>query len=413
MDSRAYGSGAWAFGLAVRIALAGLLALLLFLDLSLTRHYATALVLVLLFGLLLFEAAQRYGAPASLQPAIRASDLEQTQKLDRMQALLDAVGVALIALAADGRITLVNRAARLMAGQEAGRLEDVRALGPHAAAGIAALPVGARQIVTMADGRPMLVWVAAFAAPGQPAQKLVSLQGVTGELDAVQLKAWMDMSRVLSHEIMNSLTPIASLSESLARILPQQTGANPEAADALAAIGRRSQHLMSFVERYRRIADLPSPAPATILAAGFLADLDALTATELAAQGIGWRCVPPPPALSLRADPVLLGQALVNLLHNAADAARASPAPQVTLTCIAAKDSIDFIVADNGAGIAPEQREDVFLPFFTTKSGGSGIGLPLARQIALAHGGRLTSEDNPGGGTLFRLTLPVAPESGR
>jgi signal transduction histidine kinase len=406
MDSRARGAGGGALGLAARLLLGATLIALLVLDVTATRHYATAIVLLLLLGFMLFEASQRFsGGPLVLAPP--RPDGAGLQQLNRMQALLDAVSVALIAMKPDGRIALVNRAACLLAGQDAARLADIRALGPAAAESIAALPVGARQIVTMADGKPMLVWVAAFAAPQDAPQKLISLQAVTGELDTVQIKAWMDMSRVLSHEIMNSLTPIASLSESLGRMLPQGQAATPDAADALAAIARRSQHLMSFVERYRRIADLPAPAPVTLNAAAFLADIDALTGAEMRARHIAWRCEAPPQALAFQADPALLSQALINLLHNAADAAEGQTTPQVTLACTAEAAHIVFSVSDNGGGIAPERMDEVFLPFFTTKSGGSGIGLTLARQIVLAHGGQLTACPNPGGGMRFRVELPL------
>lgn len=406
MDSRAYGTGGLALGLAMRALLGATLIAFLVLDLATTRHYATAIVLVLLFGFVLFEATQRYaGAAAALPPP--QTDRAATRQLDRMQALLDAVSVALITMKADGRIALVNRAARQLAGMDAARLTDIGALGPQAAETIAALPVGARQLVTMASGKPVLVWVAAFSAPGEPAQKLISLQAVTGELDTVQLKAWMDMSRVLSHEIMNSLTPIASLSESLGRMLPQQQ-ASPDAADALSAIARRSHDLMSFVERYRRIADLPSPAVTHLDAAAFLADIDALSGATLQARGIAWQCLPPPEPLMFHADPALLSQALINLVRNAADAVAGQVAPQVTMACRAEEAGIVFAVSDNGPGIPPERLDDIFLPFFTTKNGGSGIGLTLARQIVLAHGGQISADGICGGGMCFDVVLPVS-----
>ena len=405
MDSEAYRPRLFAFGMGVRALAVAAIAYLILAVLA-TQHYATVLVLALMAAFILAEAAHRYG---SLMPAVstgRAQARAEARELDRMSALLDAVTVALVTMRPDGGIRLANRAARLLAGEEVGRLADLKALGPEAAQTIRALPVGARQIVTIADGRPMLVWVGTFTAPDQQPQKLISLQAVTGELDAVQLRAWMDMTRVLSHEIMNSLTPIASLSEGLSRMWTQD-GSSPDAADAIAAIGRRSHHLMSFVERYRQIADLPAPALCTVRAAAFVTDMNALIQPALAARAIAYRSAPPPPGLVFQADAALLSQALINLLHNAADAAAAAAHPLVTLACAPQGDSIVFTVTDNGPGIPPERREEIFLPFFTTKSRGAGIGLPLARQIALTHGGHLRVKDGPGGGTSFRLALPM------
>ena len=404
MDSEAYRPRLFALGMGARALAVAAIAYLILAVLA-TQHYATVLVLALVAAFLLAEAAHRYGA---LMPAVstgRAQARAEARELDRMSALLDAVTVALVTMRPDGGIRLANRAARLLAGEEVGRLADLKALGPEAAEAIRTLPVGARQIVTIADGRPMLVWVGTFTAPDQQPQKLISLQAVTGELDAVQLRAWMDMTRVLSHEIMNSLTPIASLSEGLSRMWTQGRS-SPDAADAIAAIGRRSHHLMSFVERYRQIADLPAPALGTVQAADFISDLNALIQPALAARAIAYHSAPPPRGLVFRADATLLSQALINLLHNAADAAAAAARPAVTLACAPQDDGVVFTVTDNGPGIPPERREEIFLPFFTTKPRGAGIGLPLARQIALTHGGHLRVSGGPGGGTCFRLALP-------
>lgn len=407
MDSRAGGPGFFAIGMALRaLLLAGLICLLI-LVLASTQHYATALLLALLIALLLGETAHRYAMTLPAASAGRQESRAYARDMDQMTALLDAVTVALVTMQADGRVRLANRAARLLAGEEVGRLRDLKALGPEAAEIICALPVGARRIVTIADGRPMLVWVGTFTAPGQAPQKLISLQAVTGELDAVQLKAWMDMSRVLSHEIMNSLTPIASLSESLSRMWTPAAGGGTDAADAIAAIGRRSHHLMSFVERYRHIADLPAPVLANVNAAAFITDIGALIQPALAARNIQYRSARPPD-LSFAADAALLAQVLINLLHNAADAAASAAAPLVTLSCGTDGNAIVFAVTDNGPGIPAERRQEIFLPFFSTKPGGSGIGLTLARQIVLAHGGGISLQDKPEGGTAFLVKLPLA-----
>jgi nitrogen fixation/metabolism regulation signal transduction histidine kinase len=130
--------------------------------------------------------------------------------------------------------------------------------------------------------------VGALSAPGDGPQRLVSMQAVAGELDAVQVGAWHRMTRVLAHEMMNSLTPIASISESLSR-WAQAEGVRPEIASGVATISRRGQHLMRFVERYRAIVDLPEPELADIDLAAFLAGIDALIGVELRERGIEFR----------------------------------------------------------------------------------------------------------------------------
>ena len=394
MDSRL--SGNYAFALTWRTLVAAALVTLLLQLLATTQFYATMLVLAMLALFTILDATRLYSRQGALMVAASPSAREDARRLHRMEALLDAVTVALFVLDVDDRIVFTNRAARLLAGEDIGRLTDIRALGGKAAARLAAMPVGGRQILTMADGRPMLVWSAAFAAPGAAPQRLVSLQAVSGELDAVQARAWSDMTRVLSHEMMNSLTPIVSLSESL----PGLTGEDRDAA--MQTIARRSRHLMNFVERYRQIADLPPPQLLPLSLTAFAADIDALMRAHL--KGVAWQCSTEEG--SVAADSDLLSQAMINLLRNAAEAAEASASPSVSLAIHHTDAEVHFCVRDNGPGIAAEHLPEIFVPFFTTKQGGSGIGLTLARQIALAHGGRIivTTTDR---GAIFTLALPV------
>src|SRR5688572_30501480 len=182
-----------------------------------THHYATALVIGAALGLTLFDLWRLLPRRPIAPAAAPAGAFETAQRLDRALALLDAVTVALFALDADGRVRFANRAGRALAGFEVARLQDIPQLGVSGASKILALPTGGRQLVTLIDGRSMLVWVGALSMPGDGPQRLVSMQAVAGELDAVQVGAWHRMTRVLAHEMMNSLTPIASISESLSR----------------------------------------------------------------------------------------------------------------------------------------------------------------------------------------------------
>jgi signal transduction histidine kinase len=252
----------------------------------------------------------------------------------------------------------------------------------------------------------MLVWVGAVATPDGGPQRLVSLQAVAGELDAVQVGAWHAMTRVLAHEMMNALTPVASLAESVARM----TGGDsrPAVSGAADTIARQSRHLIDFVERYRAIADLPAPAFAPLDLATFVADIKALGGATLSARGIAFSAALPVAAVPLEADAGLLRQALLNLLRNAGDAVAGTGGGAVRFACAVNSGEVRFEVHDDGPGIPPERIEEIFVPFYTTKEGGAGIGLALARQIALAHGGRLAAAPNGGRGMTFILSIPAS-----
>jgi len=332
---------------------------------------------------------------------------DRQRRLDYLIALIDTVSASVLVVGAGGRLEFANRAARQRLG-EAASLERLEALGSDAAARLAAAPLGSRLIVTLADGQRALASVGAFASADGP-RRLIALQGLASDLDAVEQEAWRDLTRILAHEMMNSLTPICSLAESLAALGPEDDRA--AMGEAVEVIGRRSAGLMHFVERYRRLADLPAPEKVELRASTLVAGLDTLTRGMAAERGVAWDCAVDPPDLTMLADPELLEQAVLNLLKNALEAVAAKPDGRVRLICErdGAMDSIT--VVDNGPGLTPAQAEAVFTPFFTTKPGGSGIGLSLARQIALAHGGRLEHLAPPRGGAAFRLLLPEAPSA--
>ena len=279
-------------------------------------HLASAAVLAATAALLLIDVVRvALPSPEDDRASSTIEERARAQQLGQALALLDAVTVALFTLDPDGGIRFANRAARSLIG-EAARLED--SLDGPAAAEILALPVGGRRIVTLSDGRSMLIWVGAFSTPEGGPQRLVSLQAVAGELDAVQVGAWHAMTRVLAHEMMNALTPVASLAESLARMAGSDT--RREVGAAADTIARQSRHLIDFVERYRAIADLPAPALAPLDLTTFLADIEALGEAELRARGIAFSVALPLAAVPLEADAGLLRQALLNLLRNAGDA---------------------------------------------------------------------------------------------
>jgi nitrogen fixation/metabolism regulation signal transduction histidine kinase len=430
------GAARFALGVGARAALMGLLAFLGGLA-ALHELYATALVLAAAVVLAGLELAWRASAadrtlarfvegltsegherPAP-QPGLsrlgqaiegalaRLARLraERERRIDHLEALLDNVAASLLVL--DGAtVASANRAARSQLGAAPGALSALPAMTDEAAARLTALAPGAREIVRLADGRAMLAQAALFTA-GARTLRLVSLQSLSGELDAVELKAWQDLARVLAHEMMNSLTPICSLSESLTTRLRAGAAEPAEVAEALDVIARRSAGLMHFVERYRRLTELPKAEPAKLPAAELCESLDRLMRPLMEQAGVDYASQVQPRSLMLRADPDLIEQALINLLKNALEAAAGRPGAAVRLAVRLQDEQAALTVEDNGPGLPADDPETAFVPFFTTKAGGSGVGLTLARQIALAHGGRLEHAPSPTGGAIFRLMLPL------
>jgi len=441
MASRPFGGAAgFALGASLRAAAIGGLTFAAIVA-GERRLYATALILLGVLALVVLDlvrstqaadrtlaqfvdglTAEGYERPTtptglkalgeSIQGALdrlAATRAERQQRTDFLEALADTVSAALLVVDHKGVVTAANRAARLSLGAGVGAMHAIPALGEGMAARLLALPIGARDIVRLADQRAMLAQVTGFTT-ASGARRLIALQSVSGDLDAVEVKAWQDLVRVLAHEMMNSLTPICSLSETIARKLgePHSAATEAELIEAAAVIARRGQGLMHFVERYRRLTDTPAAVKAKTPAAEIVGRLDRLAAAMIGVEAIAYSSAVQPAWLTVEADPDLLEQAAINLLKNAVDAVRGHPGAQVRLTITLDEDHVALTVADNGPGLPVGDPEEVFVPFFTTKPGGSGIGLTVARQIALGHGGRLEHRPASPHGAVFLLILPGA-----
>ncbi len=434
MDSSVHSARGAAVRIAWRAALIGVLACGAAALLAGTHLYATAMLLAVTAVLVTadlshlierYRGASAHTFDAAAKPgAVRHRAIEHERQLEYLHSLLDTVSAALIIVRTNERIVLANRAARLLAGQPVDDLEAVAAIGRSAARELLALAPGARSIVSLADGRRVFASVSQFASPERETLRLIAIQRVTGELDAVELQAWHEMAHVLAHEMMNSLTPIASLSESLEHLIAGRRSAgdgsseiaapgrsertDPELLIALEAIRRRSQGLIDFVERYRAVAELPKPRVHPVRLDELMEGVGRLLSARFAEKGIAYRMRMESGQARVVADPQMLEQAIINLLRNAADAVDSVAAPRIDVTCRIHDGRISIEVADNGCGVPEEKRDEIFVPFFTTKAGGSGVGLSLARQIALSHRGTLELRSNQLAGSVFILTLPEA-----
>jgi len=333
-----------------------------------------------------------------------------------LSALIDHVPIPLLAIDTDERVELLNHAARRLfvrVGASGQRLENFYLYGAQFVnemrdvirhdkpSGIATLSPNDDAPIRMRMRQTSIIRLGRR-------QRLIALQPIQSDIDAAEMTLARNLTRVLTHEIMNSLTPVTSIAHSAAAL------ANAMAADidagfandkrtkalseAVATVARRADGLMQFVQRYREIAQAPVVESTPFLIADLAADLALLLRAEW--PQVKFEMSQSPLTLEANADRQLLEQVLINLLRNAAQAAcaadRTCGQPRVSLHFAAAYSGRTLIeVRDNGDGIALQLRDEVFLPFFTTKPDGSGVGLSLARQIVLAHGGAISVDLTP------------------
>lgn len=353
----------------------------------------------------------------------RAERTGQEEELRHHKALIEHVPVPLISVHGDGLITVWNNAARRLFGSHhPRRISDLEIFGEEFKRQVTIIEPGERMLAPFnADGAEGQVAIAATQIMiGGKLERIVSLQDIGSELDQAQLEAWQSLVRVLTHEIMNSITPVASLAKTAADLVEDAAGKvtdHPEAVaeledvlDAVNTVARRSDGLMQFVQSYRRLTRLPPPEKTRLSVKTLLEEAARLAAHDWEARKIGLLIDVEPASLEVMADHDMLMQVLINLLQNAAQALVGDDGPkegaEVTLSArLNRRGRVVVEVADNGPGIPDAIARQVFVPFYTTKRDGSGVGLALTRQVMIAHGGGVSLATREGGGALFTLTF--------
>jgi two-component system nitrogen regulation sensor histidine kinase NtrY len=355
-------------------------------------------------------------AMARVLDLLRIGRSEREAQARYLQTLIAHVPVALISVDERGQVQLLNMAARRLFETALTDTTQFTRYGESFAVGMEALRPGSSAIVKVerTSGALLLKAAATDVVLGGLRRRLISLQNIANEMSAQEMAAWQTVVRVMAHEVMNSLTPVSSLAATardLVRDVLSQLPADDvraialtDARDALETVARRSEGLLHFVQNHRRLTKpLVTQAQAAPVQRVF-ARLQRLLATELAASDIQMTTSVEPQTLELAADADLLDQALINLVRNAIEALSEVPAGHITLSGRRHADGrVVIAVADNGPGIATDQRDKIFVPFFTTKRQGSGVGLTLVRQIATAHGATVDVSQTPGGGATVSL----------
>ena len=350
----------------------------------------------------------------------RMRNVRTNQELEvrRLRELIEHIPVPLLSVHADDTITLQNNAARRLFGAaHVTRLWDLNQFGSRFREAVDEAVPGQRELVNFSvDGVDYhLAMAATELVAGGARERLISLQDIQTELDVTEAQAWQDLVRVLTHEIMNSITPVTSLAKTATDLVDDVVTKVDEdddlreelqdLRDAVGIVARRSDSLMQFVQSYRQLTRLAPPEKKRVLVRELFESVERLAIAESPNAESALSCEVSPHELDVFADRDLLEPVLLNLLRNAWQAVEHLDAPQIHLSGrLNRRGNVVLEISDNGPGVPDDIANRIFVPFFTTKEGGSGVGLALARQVMTAHGGfvRLLESDS---GARFALTF--------
>jgi len=391
------------------IALAGMLALAFGAGVlrDSPRLQVTCALAALPLLALLWWCVERLARARPAPPVVPEAGIDQRALLDSalaFEARLEHAPIALFSIDAADSVAPLNASARKLVAP--GRALDAGALYRQLAT-----QAGQRRLVEFESERGVeraLAAVSMLTLHGAP-QRLAALMPVESELEAEALKSWRQLVHVLTHEIMNSLTPIASLSRTARDLLddaldgsaaglPPDVGADLKTA--LDAINRRADSLVDFVASYRSLSNLPAARPERVALAALFDRVDALVGPAWRARGGGVTFAVEPASLELMVDPGQLEQALINLLKNAFEATRAGGQARVEARLVRGS-RLRIEVVDDGAGIPEASAPHIFTPFYTTKKQGGGIGLAMVRHLVHANGGTVRYAKSVGQGARF------------
>lgn len=352
---------------------------------------------------------------AAVIKAFQQARAEKEENLRYLDTVVQNIGIGLLVVAEDGRVQLMNRGLRRLLGiPYLNTLAGLQPNHPQLYESLQRIKGGETALLRADHGDMQLMLQATeFRQRGVP-YKLISIQDIQPELEQKELEAWRNLARVLRHEIMNSITPITSLSTTIRELvqheLQQQHNPNENLSDihdGLETIERRSLGLMHFVDAYRTYTSIPKPNMGNVAVEELLNRVATLMQDDLqqALVQLSTHCTPP--HLILRADAELVEMMLINLVKNAKEALSEQVHRKVSIAAFLDNHrQVVIEVSDNGPGIIPEAIDKIFIPFFTTKKGGTGVGLSWSKQIMQSHRGQLTVHSIVGQHTTFSLKFP-------
>lgn len=351
--------------------------------------------------------------------AVRA---EKEENYFYLQTVIQHIGIALIAFQRDGKVELINNATKkLFQVRTLHNVQGLREFSPDIVQKLLTIKHGENTLVRVREKDDLLqlaIYATEFRIHNRSIM-LVSIKNIQQELDEKEMESWQKLIRVLTHEIMNSITPISSLSSTIMQLIQNiidsleaqnveqdDTESLKEVEQALQTIHKRTDGLLHFVNTYRNLTKIPTPNFTIFKVSHLLNNIRELHEKEIKEKGITCKVIVEPESLELSADEHLIEQVLINLVKNAIHALEKRGNPRIEIKAfLNRRGRITIQVTDNGKGILPDVLDKIFIPFFTTKPQGSGIGLSLSRQIMRLHRGSINAYSEPGKETTFTLTF--------
>ena len=342
---------------------------------------------------------------------------EKEEHYRYLQTVVQHVGIGLVAFFASGDVELINNSAkRILNITSLKKIQGLENISKTLVEKLIDIRTGERALIKIEQGnelQQLSIYATEFKLRNQNI-KLVSIQNIQSELEEKEMEAWQNLIRVLTHEIMNSVTPISSLASTISTLISTgeiqedhlilSADSRSDITEALQTIEKRSEGLLHFVDSYRNLTRIPKPNFKIVPVKTLFDQVQMLMQNKLKENNIDLIVVLNPEDLELTCDPELISQILINIVLNAIQAFDNQPQPKITMEAYADDRSRVVIkITDNGPGILPEVIAKIFIPFFTTKRSGSGIGLSLSRQIMRMHRGTICAQSEPNVYTTFTL----------
>ncbi len=349
--------------------------------------------------------------------AFRQARAEKEENWQYLKTVVQHVNVGLLSYDETGKIELINNTAkRFLKANQITRISDLSLIHQDLYNIIINLPAGSKTLYKPSPDMHLSINVTELRLRGS-LYKLVSFQNILSELQQQEIEAWQNLTKVLRHEIMNSITPIASLAGTAIDIIQEDVEytngmftfgdeSYEDISMSLRTIENRSKGLVTFVEAYRNFTSIPQPDFEGVEIDNIINEVVQLVKAGVAKEDVRIDIEFRPRNLIVRIDPKLIEMVLINLLKNACEATQLTNAPHIQVSVHTDHEQRVLVdITDNGPGIEPEALEKIFIPFFTTKSSGSGIGLSLSQRIMQMHHGNLTVRSTVGKGTTFTLQI--------